>query len=86
MSKSIHDTRSLKPAGWFSRRHQTRDAHWEAVANYQAEHGRQARQEAAQGREEEIKGLAPTERLQALDDRLGAGVGAQRERARLAVQ
>lgn len=40
-------TSKLKPPGWWSRRHQTRQAQDEATARYKAEHGREARQRKA---------------------------------------
>lgn len=43
-------TSKQKPAGWWSRRHKTRDAQDAATTAYLAEHGRKARQRKAQER------------------------------------
>lgn len=40
----------LKPAGWWSRRHKTREAQDAARERYKAEHGRKARQRKAKER------------------------------------
>lgn len=39
-----------KPKGWFSRRHETSEAHNTASVRYQTEHGRAARQRKAKER------------------------------------
>jgi hypothetical protein len=47
------------------------------------EHGKEARQRKAQERQEAISSLKPQEQLAILDQRLGPGQGAVKERARL---
>ena len=75
-----------KPKGWFSRRHQTREAHENARARYQAAHGREARKWWA-GRRESLRAeRSVQEQAALLDARLGHNTGARRERARLAKQ
>lgn len=69
--------------GRATRRHPNCDAHYAAVAEYEALHGPEARREKAKDRQEERDKLSPREQLQALDKRLGKNVGAQKERARL---
>ena len=44
-------SKEAKHAGWFSRRHETRDAHDEARKTYQAERGKKARKRRADERE-----------------------------------
>jgi len=74
-------SQEAKKAGWFSRRNQTNTAH---------DNARQAREalqiakfQNAQKRNEEAANRSPREQLRRLDQRLGAGVGAKNERARL---
>lgn len=69
--------------GRATRRHPNCDAHYEAVAKYQAYHGKDARRKAAAERLEAREKLGPMEQLKELDRRLGKGVGARKERARL---
>lgn len=45
---------------------------------------REKRREAAYGRMEDKADITPQEQLEVLDNRLGRGVGATKERARLA--
>lgn len=73
--------RNNKPAGWFSRRHQDDVAHIEAGLR---------KDEAIstwRGRFDELAAMrtkrSSTEQLKVLDERLGIGQGARRERARL---
>jgi len=47
---TFSESRDAKAAGWFSRRHQTSDAHREATAKYHEEHGKQARRRRAEER------------------------------------
>lgn len=47
---------------------------------------REKRQDEAKGRNEARATLTPEQQIEALDNRLGVGVGAERERARLAKQ
>lgn len=70
---------------WFSRRHETSEAHKKASAVYQAERGKKARQLKAQTRQEVRSQRTPQEQLAELDQRLGNGQGASRERSRLQV-
>lgn len=72
-----------KSKGWFSRRHQTAEAHQAAVGKYLAEHGRTARKQGADERNAYRASLSPAQQLIELDRRLGNGVGAVKERARL---
>lgn len=44
---------------------------------------RESRRAEAQARQARTAGLTPTARLQELDNRLGKGIGAQKERQRL---
>lgn len=67
----------------FSRRHATGEAHKEAQATYLAEHGREAHQRKAGERKEARDARTPQEQLKVLDERLGVGQGAKKERARL---
>lgn len=73
-----------KKAGWHSRRHQTADENHAATTRYQADHGPEARQDKAEAREMARAGRTPTQQVVTLDRRLGVGVGAVKERARLA--
>lgn len=57
--------------------------HFAAVAQYQAEHGRDARQHNAKERDEARRARSHEEQLARLDAKLGKGQGAKRERARL---
>ena len=68
----------------FSRRHETNEAHLNASAAYLAEHGEEARQRKADERQAVREVRSPKEQLSILDERLGNGQGAQKERARLA--
>lgn len=72
-----------KPAGWFSRRHSTREAHEEAVARHA---NKEDKRSEARLRKERSDALTPKQRLAQLDERLGKGVGATKERARLKKQ
>lgn len=73
-----------KPQGWYSRRYQTAERH------IRAEQARQAKVEAYFARlNERIEARAnrtPAEQIAVLDQRLGNGKGAKRERARLQAQ
>lgn len=48
---SVPARKSTKPPGWFSRRHETSEAHQAARERYLASHGRVARREKAVRRE-----------------------------------
>lgn len=52
MARRPDTSESSKPAGWFSRRHQTNEAHVTSVARYQAKSGKEARIIRAQQRKE----------------------------------
>lgn len=80
------NTDERKPKGWFSRRHATREAHEEAVARYTAHHGREWRKIRATELQNLRAGRTPQKQLTELDHRLGKGVGATKERARLKKQ
>lgn len=70
-----------KPQGWFSRRYQTAEKHIEAQQK------REAKVEAYFARfNERVQARAnrtPAQQIAMLDQRLGKGKGAKRERARL---
>jgi hypothetical protein len=44
-------SQKAKEAGWYSRRHETREAQDEARERYRAQHGKKARQRRAKERE-----------------------------------
>jgi len=72
-----------KPAGFHSRRNQTSEAQQSARATYESAHGPSARKKRAKERAQARARKTPRTQLASLDRRLGKGVGAQRERARL---
>lgn len=72
-----------KRPGYHSRKHSTSQPHEEARERYQAERGPDARQRKADEREALRAELTPMEQTARLDQRLGKGMGARRERARL---
>lgn len=74
---------SSKPKGWFSRRHQDNAAHSEAVQKYGKLHGKLGRAEKAQANAAKRNERSAAQQLKLLDERLGEGVGAASERARL---
>lgn len=74
-TQTFNSTVEAKKAHWFSRRHQTADAHLEAKAL------REARRDKSRQRVPVKR--TPQQQLNELDRRLGVGVGAVRERARL---
>lgn len=68
-------------AGWFSRRHATSEAHDQT----REQHGiaRELRAEGVTSRKAARDALTARQQLNKLDRRLGKGVGATKERARL---
>lgn len=75
-----------KPKGWFSRRHETAEEHQEARWDYLCEHGPRARRERAEDRRLARASRSPQQQIALLDAKFGVGVGAKRERERLAQQ
>lgn len=69
-------------AGWFSKRHQTNEAHLKARAIREARV--QEQMEAFEEREEAARKRTPQEQLKRLNDMFGVGQGAKKERAKLA--
>jgi hypothetical protein len=78
--KIEREGKSLTPKGWFSRRHQDGTSHSSAIATFQAR--KIAKKERA--KLDVTKYKTPENQILALDKRLGKGIGAVRERARLA--
>jgi hypothetical protein len=76
--QQFSSTAEAKKEHWFSRRHQTSDAHLTVKA---AREERRAKQRA---RVNVVR--TPSQQLAELDRRLGVGVGATKERARLAAR
>lgn len=74
-----------KPKGWLSRRHQTQESHDAAVAEHPYTGGYQNRCDRADENEDERAKRSAAQQIAELDRRLGVGVGAVRERAKLAV-
>ncbi len=68
-------------AGWFSRRNQTSGNHRKAREEREA--NQSTKSEMGRRRDWEAKRRAPEEQLRRLDERLGVGIGASKERARL---
>lgn len=75
-----------KPAGWFSRKHGNREAHEKARAGYLSRHSPEARQGVAEANSDARSKRTPEQQLEFLDSKLGKGVGAARERAKLQKQ
>ena len=66
-------------AGWFSRSHRTDEAYQERTQRFREHHA--ARKANAKIRQEHRNKRAASEQLKLLDQRLGKGVGARKERA-----
>lgn len=81
MADDKKDTKSM--AGRGSRRHPTNKEHYESVRRWQDEHSKEAKQVRAEVVAEEAAKRTPQEQLARLDAKLGVGVGAKKERARL---
>jgi hypothetical protein len=76
------DHNAAKFAGWFSRRHQSAEAH---LAVKEANRLRSDEKYAsAYARQAETAKLSPGQKLARLDQKFGKGLGATQERARLA--
>ena len=69
--------------GWFSRRHQTSADHEANYKMWQDERSPDALKTQAEARQAERVSRTPQEQIALLDKRLGADIGAKRERARL---
>ena len=69
-----------KKANWFSRRHENSDAHRDAQDMWRESHGA----ERVAERQTERATRTPAQQIALLDQRLGVGQGAVKERARLA--
>ena len=69
--------------GWFSRRYETAERHREAQDKRDAEKGSAAKAEQVVERRTERAAKTSQEQIAILDQRLGAGQGAVRERAKL---
>ncbi|MBI2109284.1 MAG: hypothetical protein HYT93_03890 [Parcubacteria group bacterium] len=74
-------SQEAKKEGWFSRRHRTSEAH-DNVRNMR-ENKRIAKLKDARKRNEAAANRSPCEQIRRLDERLGSGIGAKKERARL---
>lgn len=85
-SETVQPQTGVKPKGWHSRRHQTAEAHFAAREAWQGLHGPEARRQRAKECEAARVPRAPEEQLAVLDERLGKGVGARKERTRLFAQ
>lgn len=75
------EQRPKKAGGWFSRKHRTAAAHLKAKAE-KAKHVENHLEAIAQ-RQADRKNRSDVEQLKLLDERLGEGIGAKKERARL---
>ena len=78
---AFSDHNAARVAGWFSRKHQSAEAH---LAVKEANRERSAEKYAsALARQAETAKLSPGQKLARLDQKFGKGLGASQERARL---
>ena len=75
----MYEKHQRKGVGSFSRRHDTSEAHFVAQAVYRERHS----PEIVAERQAERATRTPAEQIALLDQRLGIGLGAVRERAKL---
>lgn len=85
MAKSsvLPNAAEAKKARLFSRRHESSAAHIAAQKLYDETQSLRVRRQRAADRDALSSAQTPQERLTELDRRLGAGIGAKKERARL---
>ncbi len=73
---------STKPKGWFSRRHNSSERHTDAHDTWEANQFEKKR--SSKERQEVADKRTPQEQIRRLDSMFGEGVGAVKERAKLA--
>lgn len=72
-----------KKNGWFSNRHQADEAYRESSERWYRERSPEAKRRAVDKRADERAERSPQQQLTLLDERLGKGQGAEKERAQL---
>lgn len=77
-------SQEAKRQGWYSRRHKTDEEHRQNLAANSLATRRQARREDAAVRNELRAMRTPQQQMALLNQRLGVGKGARKERERLA--